>query len=59
MFTVEAAVGAVGTPVNAILGAIVVVILPEPEPVTAPVNVIEELTPAPLNKSFTKAVVAI
>jgi len=52
-------VGAVGTPVNAILGAIVVVILPDPDPVTAPVNVMDEPTPAPLNKLFTKAVVAI
>ena len=53
------AVGAVGTPVNAILGAIVVVIEPDPEPVTAPVNVMDELTPALVNKSFTNAVVAI
>ena len=33
--------------------------MPEPDPVTAPVNVIDEPTPAPLNKLFTKAVVAI
>ena len=52
-------VGAVGTPVKAIFGAIVVVIEPDPDPVTAPVNVIDEPTPAPVNKLFTKAVVAI
>ena len=55
----EFAVGAVGIPVNAIFGEIVVVTEPEPDPVTAPVNVIEELTPAFVNKSFTNAVVAI
>ena len=52
-------VGAVGTPVKAIFEARVVVIVPEPDPVTAPVNVIDEPTPAPVNKLFTKAVVAI
>lgn len=52
-------VGAVGTPVNVMSGAIVVVIVLEPDPVTAPVNVIEDPTPALVNKLFTKAVVAI
>ncbi len=55
----ECAVGAVGIPVKAIFGAIVVVIEPEPDPVTAPIKVIEELTPELVNKSFTNAVVAI
>ena len=59
LFTVLAAVGAVGNPVNAIFGAIVVVIEPEPDPVTAPVKVIEELIPELVNKLFTNAVVAI
>jgi hypothetical protein len=40
-------------------GAIVVVIEPDPEPVTAPVSVIADPTPALDNKLFTKAVVAI
>lgn len=59
LFTVLAAVGAVGIPVKAIFGAIVVVIEPDPDPVTAPVNVKEELIPELVNKSFTNAVVAI
>ena len=59
MLTLVAAVGAVGIPVNAIFGAMVVVIEPEPDPVTAPVKVILELTPEFVNKSFTNFVVAI
>ena len=59
LLTVLAAVGAVGNPVNAMFGAIVVVIEPEPDPVTAPVKVIEELIPELVNKLFTNAVVAI
>jgi len=59
LLTVLAAVGAVGIPVNAIFGARVVVIEPEPDPVTAPVKVILELIPEFVNKSFTNAVVAI
>ena len=55
LFTVLAAVGAVGIPVK----AIVVVIEPEPDPVTAPVKVTFELIPEFVNKSFTNAVVAI
>ena len=37
----------------------VVVIEPDPDPVTAPVNVMDELTPVLVNKSFTNLVVAI
>lgn len=59
LFTVLAAVGAVGIPVKAMFGAIVVVIEPEPDPVTAPVKVTFELIPEFVNKSFTNAVVAI
>jgi hypothetical protein len=59
LLTVLAAVGAVGIPVKAIFGAMVVVIDPEPDPVTAPVNVIDEPTPELVNKSFTNLVVAI
>ena len=59
LLTVVAAVGAVGIPVNAIFGAMVVVIDPEPDPVTTPVKVILELIPEFVNKSFTNAVVAI
>jgi hypothetical protein len=57
--TLVLAVGAVGTPVNAIFDAIVVVMVPDPDPVTSPLNVIAEPTPALVNKLFTKAVVAI
>jgi hypothetical protein len=57
--TLVLGVGAVGTPVKAIFEARVVVMVPEPDPVIAPVKVIDEPTPAPLNKLFTKAVVAI
>ena len=53
------AVGAVGIPVSAILGAIVVVNDPDPDPVTSPVSVTLELIPELVNKLFTKAVVAI
>ena len=51
--------GAVGTPDRAKLGAIDVVIVPEPDPVTAPVNVKVEPAPEALNNVLTKAVVAI
>ena len=57
--TLVLAVGAVGIPVKAIFGAIVVVIEPDPDPVTAPVKFNVELAPDALIKLFTKAVVAI